>query len=178
MNQTFSEQLKDELDVLWRFAMRLTHDRALAEDLVQKTILRSLEKRHQFAEGSKLRSWLFKILHSIWKNDLREIAIRSKVNFSSVDLDKVESTNNTAEENIFFKQVMQQINNLPEAQRTAMILVCIDGYSYKETAEILEIPTGTVMSRIARARLKIGQIFNKGEQSKKDMQHKLGEKRG
>jgi len=172
MNQTFSEQLKDELEVLWRFAIRLTSDRALAEELVQKTILRSLEKRHQFAEGSKLRSWLFKILHSIWKNDLRELAIRSKVSFSSVDLDTVESVSNSAEENIFFGQVMKQVNSLPEAQRTVLILVCVDGYSYRETAEILDIPEGTVMSRIARARLKIGQTFNKSE---KNTPHKLGE---
>lgn len=180
MNETFSEQLRDELEVLWRFAIRLSNDSGLAEELVQKTILRSLEKRHQFAEGTKLRSWLFKILHSIWKNDLRELAIRSKVSFSSVDIDTVESADISAEDNIFFGQVMQQINKLPEAQRTAIILVCVDGYSYKEVAEILDIPEGTVMSRIARARLKIGQTFKKSDINRKPQQiaQNIGEKRG
>ncbi len=165
MSQTFSDQLRDELEPLWRFALRLSGDRDMSEELVQKTILRALEKRHQYAEGSKLRSWLFKILHSIWKNELREQAIRKKVNFSSVDVDDVAAKDTSATESMFFKQVVRQLNLLPEAQRTVMLLVCIEGYSYKETAEILSIPEGTVMSRIARARLKVGQAFGRGDKN-------------
>ena len=164
MSNKFSEQIKGEIESLWKFAMRLSNNPQVAEELVQKTILRSLEKKHQFSEGTKLRSWLFKILHSIWKNDLRKQAIRSKFDFNTVEVDSVESNNQTVEENLFFKQVVKQVNLLPEAQRVAMILVCVDGYSYKETAEILDIPEGTVMSRIARARLKIGRKFQTNEQ--------------
>lgn len=160
MSENFTEQLKDEVDALWRFAVRLCNDHSIAEDLVQKTILRSLEKQHQYIPGTRLISWLFKILHSIWKNDLRDQAIRNKVSFNVVELDEVESKSASSEDSLFFKQVIQHLNTLPEAQRTVMMLVCVDGYSYKETANIIGIPEGTVMSRIARARLKIGQTFN------------------
>jgi len=166
MNQHFSEQIKHELEFLWRFALRLSNDKMVAEELVQKTILRSLEKQHQYEQGSKLRSWLFKILHSIWKNDLRKQSIRAKVDFSPVDIDCVESNAESAEQSLFFKQVIKQVNLLPEAQRTALILVCVDGYSYKETSQILDVPEGTVMSRVARARLKVGKSFLQNENKK------------
>ena len=165
MNVNFTDRFKDELSYLWRFAIRLSVNREIAEELVQKTILRALEKRHQFSEGTKLRSWLFTILHSIWKNELRTQAIRQKVSFSSVDLDDVSARNTSSDNNVFFKQVMKQVNNLPEAQRSVMMLVCIEGYSYQETGDILDIPVGTVMSRLARARLKIGSAFIDSENS-------------
>jgi len=162
MNERFSDKLKDEISALWLFAMRLSNDRNIAEELSQKTLLRALEKRHQYAEGTKLRSWLFKIMHSIWKNHLRKQTIRQKVNFSIVDVDSVSAQDTSAEDNVFFNQVVSELQQLPEAQRTVMMLVCIGGYSYAETADILELPTGTVMSRIARARIKIGATFKQG----------------
>jgi len=160
INDEFTNRLKAELDALWRFAIRLSNDRGIAEDLVQKTIVRSLEKKQQFVDDSNFRSWLFKIQHSIWKNDLREKAIRDKVSFNTVDINEVISNESHSDQNLFFKEVMNQLNQLPEAQRITMILVCIDGYSYKETAAILDVAEGTIMSRVARARLKIGQAFN------------------
>lgn len=159
MNERFSDKLKDEMSSLWLFAMRLSNDRSIAEELSQKTLLRALEKRHQYNEGTKLRSWLFSIMHSIWKNYLRKQTIRQKVNFSTIDVDSVSAQDNSAEDNLFFKQVMMELHQLPEAQRTVMMLVCVEGYSYKEAADILDLPEGTVMSRIARARLKVGETF-------------------
>lgn len=163
MRERFSEQLKDEMSALWLFAMRLSHDRDVAEELCQKTLLRALEKRHQYNEGTKLRSWLFKIMHSLWKNHLRKQVIRQKISFNTVDLDDIAAKGDEPEDNIFFKQVMFVLHKLPEAQRTVMMLVCVSGYSYKEAADILDLPEGTVMSRIARARLKIGETFKQGQ---------------
>jgi RNA polymerase sigma-70 factor (ECF subfamily) len=163
MSAKFTDRFREELPCLWRFAMRLSGDRHVSEELVQKTILRALEKRHQFSECTNLRSCIFTIFNSIWKNVLRSQAIRQKVSFSSVDLDEISVNNTSADDNVFFWQVIKQVNKLPEAQRTVVILVCVEGYSYKEAGDILDIPAGTVMSRLARARLKIGSTFSENE---------------
>lgn len=165
MNKRFTDQFRDELPYLWRFGLRLSASHEMAEELVQKTILRALEKRKQFASGTNLRSWLFTILHSIWKNELRAQAIRKNVSFNTAEVEGVASDAIAADTTLFLKEVLKQVNNLAEAQRTVMILVCVEGYSYKEVGEILEIPVGTVMSRLARARLKIGSLFTEIDQS-------------
>lgn len=160
MNTDFSANCKDELPHLWRFAMRLCGSHDNAAELVQKTILRALEKRQQFAEQSNLRSWLFSILHSVWKNELRAQAIRKNTHFGSVNPDEVHAQQAPESTHHLLSQVMEQVNKLPEAQRTVMLLICVDGYSYQESSDILDVPIGTIMSRLARARLTIGRIFN------------------
>jgi len=136
--------------------------------LVQKTIVRALEKRHQFSAGTRLRSWLFTILHSIWKNELRAQSIRKNVSFNSTEVEQAVSNSAPVDNTVFLNEVMKQVNQLPEAQRTVITLVGVDGYSYKEVSDILEIPIGTVMSRLARARLKIGSAFVETNQSTPD----------
>ena len=164
MNERFSDQFREELPHLWRFGLRLSGSRDVSEELVQKTILRALEKRHQFSEGTKLRSWLFTILHSVWKNEMRAQAIRKNVSFNTVEVEQAASNIGTVDNAIFLKEVMKRVVQLPEAQRTVMLLVCVEGYSYKEAGEILEIPIGTVMSRLARSRLQIGSAFTEVSQ--------------
>jgi len=177
MKKYFADQFKDELPHLWRFGLRLSSSREVSEELVQKTILRALEKRHQFSAGTNLRSWLFTILHSIWKNEMRAQTIRKNVSFNSAEIDNAVSNSTSSDNTVFLAQVMEQVNQLPEAQRTVMILVCVEGYSYKEVGGILEIPTGTVMSRLARARLKIGSVFSEVTQSSSD-EYDVQEQRG
>lgn len=162
MKPTFSQQLEQELPHLWRFAWRLSYMQDIAEDLVQRTALRALEKRHQFQEGSNLRSWTFRIMHSIWKNELRSRAIRQEVSFSPVHEEV--APDGTINQQLL-REVLVSVNALPEAQRLVMLLICVEGYSYNETADILDIPLGTVMSRLARARLTVGQRFSSQQTS-------------
>lgn len=159
MNREFSSQVEDEMPHVWRFALRLSGSTEDAEELLQKTMLRALQKRSQYKSSTHLRSWLFSISHSIWKNDLRAKSIRKNVDFNTPKIEQALGTTNDAETNQLFQQVIHRVNELPEAQRTVMILVAIQGFSYQETSDILELPIGTVMSRLARARITIGQKF-------------------
>lgn len=159
MTNWVSQNITDELPHIWRFAVRLTRSQITAEDLVQKTAVRALERSHQFTAGSKLRSWLYSIMHSIWKNELRAEQLRRESISNLTEIESYESPGCNEETNQLFKEVVSEVNALPDKQRAVMLLVCVEGYSYQETSDILDIKIGTVMSRLARARLTIGQTF-------------------
>lgn len=142
---------------LWRFGLVLARDPAVAEDLVQATCVRALERSSQFAIGTRLDRWLFTILRSIWINQLR--AQRIRTGHGLVDADKVLVTDSDEiETNILAGQVLKHALELPEAQREALLLVCVEGLTYQEAADVLNVPIGTVMSRLAAARLKLGAL--------------------
>lgn len=96
--------------------------------------------------------WLFAILHSIWLNEIRAQHIRQGQGF--VDVDELASAEN-GEEPIWANEVMQRVNQLPEAQRNTLFLVYVEELSYREAAEVLDVPVGTIMSRLAAARLRL-----------------------
>ncbi len=159
MTNAVSQNITNELPHIWRFAVRLTRSQSLAEDLVQKTAVRALERSHQFVVGSKLRSWLFSIMHSIWKNDLRAEQLRRESISDHSELEGYKTTVCSGELNQHFNDVVSEVSGLPDAQRIVMLLVCVEGYSYQEVSDILDVKVGTVMSRLARARLTIGRAF-------------------
>ena len=166
----FQRELPLLLPRLWRFALRLTRHHDDAQDLVQRSYVRALERRHQWQSGSSLLSWLFAIMHSIWMNELRSAQRRREGNLGSED-DAYEeladpSPGSDPEYQMMFKQVVQSVQSLPEAQRLVMVLVAVEGLSYREAADVLDVPIGTVMSRLARARLTIGEQFIEGSQGK------------
>ena len=153
-----------ELPALWRFALQLTRDKHDAEDLVQRTCVRSIEQCDQYNDSGKLKSWLFRIAHNIWRNELRSRAIRRRgdllaVNPYGLDDNELESDNSTPEKSLELQQVVSAVEALPEGQRLVTQLVCVSGVSYAETASILDVAVGTVMSRLARARVSIGSQF-------------------
>lgn len=135
--------------------MTLSHSRDTAEELVQATCVRALERAAQFLPGSRLDHWLLSILHSIWLNDVRARRVREGHGF--VEAEDVLSLDGAAstETHVMAMQVVRQVNALPEAQRSAVFLCYVEGLSYRETAEVLQIPIGTVMSRLAAARARI-----------------------
>jgi RNA polymerase sigma-70 factor, ECF subfamily len=147
---------------LWRFALRLTRHQGDAEDLVQRSYVRALERRHQWQVGTSLLSWVFAIMHSIWMNELRSAQRRREGSLGAdQEFDDVIEPSSSAdpEYKLMCKQVIQAVSELPEAQRIVMTLVAVEGLSYKEAADVLDVPLGTVMSRLARARLSVGQRF-------------------
>lgn len=158
------EQLQHELPKLlprlWRFAFRLTADKADAEDLVQRCWLRALERRDQWRSQRPSLSWLFSVMHSIWLNELRARQCKRKWT-DEWDQDQIEQCHDThtggPEEHALYRQVVALVETLPEEQRSVLLLVAVEGLSYKEAAEVLAIPLGTVMSRLARARIAIGK---------------------
>ncbi len=143
---------------LWRYAIMLSRSGAGAEDLVQATCLRAIERADQFVPGTHLDRWLFVILRSIWLNEIRARRIREGGGF--VDAEDALSFDGArvVETNILAAEVLTAIGRLPEAQRETVLLVYGEGYSYAEAASALGIPIGTVMSRLAAARSVLAKL--------------------
>jgi RNA polymerase sigma-70 factor (ECF subfamily) len=143
---------------LWRYALVLARSADAADDLVQATCVRAIERAHQFVPGTRLDRWLFAILRSIWLNEIRSRRVREGGGF--VDAEDALSTDGAREieTNILAKEVLTAISRLPEAQRETVLLVYAEGYSYAEAAGALGIPIGTVMSRLATARAALADL--------------------
>jgi RNA polymerase sigma-70 factor (ECF subfamily) len=129
-------QLSGLLPCLSRFALTLTRSRHDADDLVQMTCERALARAEQWRADTRLESWLFRIMQSIWLNELRARKVRDRHRADA----QSSGTPDAADEG----------ERLAEAR---LKLVCVEGLTYKEAAEVAGIPIGTVMSRLARARL-------------------------
>lgn len=147
--------LRVHLAGLWRYGLMLSGRRDTADELVQATCLRALERAGQYQAGTRLDRWLFSILHSIWINELRSRRVREGAGQVDAEIALVVDGSREVETNILASQVLEQIAGLPEGQREAVLLVYGEGYSYREAAELLGVPIGTVMSRLATARAKI-----------------------
>ncbi|WP_037149758.1 RNA polymerase sigma factor [Rhizobium freirei] len=147
--------LSQHLTRLWRYGVVLSRQRDVADDLVQATCVRALERAAQFTSGTRLDRWLFAILHSIWLNEVRSRRVRMGHGFVDADETLVFDGARETETHILAGQVLQRVQALPEAQRTAVFLAYVEGLSYREVAEVLSVPIGTVMSRLAAARAKL-----------------------
>lgn len=156
----FDAEALESIDSLYRTALRLTRIPADAEDLVQETYLKAFRAAESFEPGTNLRAWLFTILHNTARNRARDRA-REAV---SVDSETVERAADapaagTAEtpETILLRDALTPelraaIDDLPDAFRQAVWLRDVEEFSYAEISEMLDIPVGTVMSRISRGR--------------------------
>lgn len=152
----FRQELVCLLPRLWRFGMSLTGAADACHDLVQATCERALTHFHQWRPGSRLDSWTFAIMHSIWKNELRARAIRRGAGFVDSETYPLPAATRV-EDDAAATELYEAVATLPEAQRAALLLVYVEGYGYREAAQILDIPIGTVMSRLARARLTLAE---------------------
>jgi RNA polymerase sigma-70 factor (ECF subfamily) len=138
---------------LRRFAVALTGDLDQGDDLVQETCMRALSRVDQWQAGTRLDSWMYRIAQNLWLDRMRA----KKVRGVQVDVEAAEALagpngRSVAESRLTLQAVGAAMAYLPEEQRVLIALVCIDGLSYKEAAEITQTPIGTVMSRLARAR--------------------------
>jgi RNA polymerase sigma-70 factor (ECF subfamily) len=148
-------QLPALLPRLWRLGLSLSGRRDIAEDLAQSACRRAIERSHQFIAGTRFDSWVFAILVSIWKNERRSEAIRVRQSLADAS-DAAEFVCTTDPETaLYHKQVVGEVGRLPEAQRETLMLVYVEGLSYAEAAGVLNVPIGTIMSRLAAARLKL-----------------------
>lgn len=147
---------------LWRYAWVLSHQRHVADDLVQATCVRALERAGHYRPGTRLDRWLFSILHSIWLNDVSAQRIRQGQGF--VDGESLGSNPQELENQILASQVMLRVQGLPDALRESVFLAYVEGLSYREISDIQQIPIGTVMSRLAAARIKLADTLNPANQ--------------
>jgi RNA polymerase sigma-70 factor (ECF subfamily) len=163
---TFAEQAMPLMSSLYSGALRMTRNPADADDLVQETYLRAYRGFGGFQEGTNLKAWMYRILTNTYINSYRAKQRRP----DETDLDEVEDlylyrrlggleaarSGRSAEDELMDTfseaEVKQAIEDLPENFRMAVLLADVEGFSYKEIAEILDIPIGTVMSRLHRGR--------------------------
>jgi RNA polymerase sigma-70 factor (ECF subfamily) len=160
----FSELAMEHMPALYTAALRMTRNPADAEDLVQETFLKAYRAFDSFTEGTNLRAWLYRILTNTYINSYRAARRRPE----TTDVEDVEdlylyrrlsddsnlgrSAEDVALEGFTDVEVKAAIEALPEAFRMAVLLADVEGFSYKEIAEITDVPIGTVMSRIHRGR--------------------------
>lgn len=149
------------LSRLWRYAVLLVGRHDAAEDLVQATCVRALERSHQFIAGSRLDRWLFAILRSIWLNDLRSRRVREGEGVEDAEAVLVYDGAARIETDMLAAQVLREVQALPQAQRETLFLVYVEGLTYREAAQLLGVPIGTVMSRLASARERLGKLGGK-----------------
>jgi RNA polymerase sigma-70 factor (ECF subfamily) len=149
-SQTVHEQIVTLLPRLRRFARNLTRNPHDADDVVQIAVERALQRLDQWRRDARLDSWMFKIVRNAWIDELRSRGRRDKVFLAEEAGDHVgiESIENEATR----MSVHAAMARLPEDQRVAVSLVLIEGLPYKEAAEVLEVPIGTLTSRLARGR--------------------------
>jgi RNA polymerase sigma-70 factor (ECF subfamily) len=154
----FEKNLIDLLPNLYRFALRLSRRQDIAEDLVQITVERALAARGSLDPGARLEPWLVRILRNAWIDMTR----RNRTRGSEVDIENTPEAltvdgRRVTEAALMLDATERALDALPPEQREVLLLVCYKELSYAETAEILAIPVGTVMSRLARARAALAQ---------------------
>ena len=159
-HKKFNQDLVTRLPDLMRFAVSLCRDTSAARDLVQSTCERALSRSNQFEAGTRFESWLFSIMHSIWKNQLRRGGSEARYLEKAGHHAELIDGNRVVQGKIFLSEVLSKMTQLPDGQAAALTLVCIEGLSYREAAEILEIPQGTLESRVARGRIALGRMLD------------------
>ena len=153
---TFGQKVEAAIPALRRYARSLTRDADTADDLVQDTLVRALRSEHLF-QGDEIRSWLYTILTNLNRNRLRSLARRPVIS-SIEDNDAPDLAGPEAGG----RDIERALAMLVEEQRTALLLVVLEGLSYREVADVQGVPIGTVMSRLARARVQIKTYLDGG----------------
>lgn len=152
------DQLVAFLPNLRRFAISLCRSRELADDLVQMACERALANEHRFEEGTRFDAWMFRILRNLWIDEVRKRKTAGPQEDIEDQGDLVgASGEREVEARLTLKSVAEAIDGLVEEQREVLLLVCVEELSYKEAAEVLGVPIGTVMSRLARARRNLAE---------------------
>jgi len=149
----FANELVALLPRLRRFAISLTGSAAEADDLVQAACERALRAHDQFVPGTRLDSWLFRIIRNLWIDGIRKRKTEGVMATIEDAIDLAGEDGRSATETaLTLNEVTAAVEHLPDEQRTVLLLVCAEERSYQDAADTLGVPIGTVMSRLARAR--------------------------
>lgn len=169
--QAVRDQIVSLLPRLRRFAMALAKSPDRADDLVQAACERALGRLHQWTPDTRLDSWMFRIMQTVWIDRCRAESKRE----GAAQVETMEQLlvgedgEATAHGRLELLQIRKLIAALPDEQRSVLALVSIEGCSYREAAEILKIPIGTVMSRLARARRTLASAVDAGSTQRAGM---------
>ncbi len=153
----FLTDLESCIPSLRRYARALLRDGERADDLVQDCLERALSRRHLWRGGPTLRPWLFRIMHNLHANQTRAWATRPRHEpIEDADLPPVEERQTAY---LALGEMAKALAALPPEQERVVLLVALEGLSYQEVAEILDVPVGTVMSRLSRARERLRALL-------------------
>ena len=155
----FNRLLEEQIPRLRRYARALTRNIERADDLVQDTLVRALAKQHLWQAGTNLRAWLFTLMHNQNVNDVR----RGVHQGQNIDVEVMSNvlaatTDPTASRQLY--ELNRALSQLAQEQRQAILLVGLEEFSYEETAAILNIPVGTVRSRLSRGRDQLRRLMD------------------
>jgi len=147
----FSTEVERHIGPLRRYARALLRNRSDADDLVQDSLARALSRRYCYQPGTNLRAWLFTIMHNLHANQVRREVARPE-SLGVDDLAPRLAASGGQDDRIALRDLSRALAVLPAEQRQVLLLVGLEGLKYEEVAEALDIPVGTVMSRLSRAR--------------------------
>lgn len=154
-------RLAEQRQGLFRLASLWCHDRTLADDLAQEALAKAFGRAHQLRDPASLRPWLYGILVNCWRDHLR--ARRPTEDIDAIDPQELvvhdDNPETAASRSELVHEVRAAIARLPQTQREVLALVDLEGCSYAEAAEILDIPMGTVMSRLCRSRAALRELI-------------------
>lgn len=160
--QEFQEEIIPHLELLYNYALRLTTDPVDAEDLVQDTVVKAFRFFSSYEKGTNAKAWLYRILKNSYINNYRRKSKRpTEVDFDEIspfyDTIRAEHTESTDLEEKIYRELMDDdvskaLRSLPEDFRTVVTLCDIDGFTYEEIANMLDVPIGTIRSRLHRGR--------------------------
>jgi RNA polymerase sigma-70 factor (ECF subfamily) len=146
-----NREIEAEIPRLRRYARALTRDIVTADDLVQDCLTRALGKLHLWQEGSDLRAWLFTILHNQYVNHIRR-AVREGATVGLNESEPLLRRRPEQSRRLELRDLERAIGKLPDEQRTVILLVGLEGMRYEEVAAVLNVPVGTIRSRLSRGR--------------------------
>ena len=152
-NSSFEDGLAQLLPRLRRFAHGLSRNPADADDLTQLTIERALRSHQQWQEGTRLDSWTYRIMRNLWIDTVRSRQRKEKFEAPPEEAERIgEDIGAAIEASLDLQRVMAAMDRLPDEQREVVALILIEGFGYREAAEMLDLPIGTVSSRLVRGR--------------------------
>lgn len=155
--EELEHRLTDYVTSLRRYALVLTRNRDQAEDLVQETLVKAIAASDSWQPGSDLRVWLFRILHNTHISELRRAKVRADARLMLPEPEEESDPTRRIE----LQQVLDALEQLPEAQRLPIVLVALKEMSYADAARTLDVPLGTFYSRLGRGREALRQIVGK-----------------
>lgn len=152
----FADQAMQYIPRLRRYARALTGDASAADDLVQDALERALVKQKLWREGTDLRAWLFTVMHNVFVNQVRSAAVSRTV---QLDDAMAERPQPQAADRLEIRDLDAALQALPEDQRAVVLLVGLEQMTYDEAARVLDVPIGTVMSRLSRGRERLRRLM-------------------
>lgn len=170
-----AQRLVAFLPNLRRFAISLCHSRDMADDLVQSACERAIASADAFQPGTRFDAWMFRILRNLWIDHVQRV----KTAGPRDDIDAahdigIPSGEAASHARMALLDVQAALHKLPEDQREVLVLVCIEDLSYRDAAEVLSIPVGTVMSRLARGRKNLAELTGITSEDKRSSDVKGG----